>query len=434
MKLKIFILFFLVLSLISAPAWAMDSRKAVLNGTLVGDNDSAGLVLDSGDSFVNPAYLTKYGNLLGVEGSTDLVSGFAFVDLDLMGLFGNFGVHANRNFGMKKTSTLTTTGDIDNLELNYLGAAAGVNLGSDFVNINSLNNVVSWGVLYALSMGDTLKFGFAFNYIGNSVEGNVNSNPTNLNPAAFSKSISDLEIRLGTVLNLEIFQLAGDVGIGFPTYIYSLSVTNEEADFSPMNLDFNIRLVLALKKEVDAVFRFHYAGYGGELSIDPDTAAPLNGSTMDIGRNDIAIFAGALFEGKKGVAGVEVGFRNVSYTVEGTIENPVSDTSKNNLTTTTFPIIRILGERKIIEWLTLLGSVEYQSSGRSTDINADSTIGTTDYETKGLSQSTVDINLGAIFSFDEFFIEGHLTRRIVFVGLPDSFTPLNASASVGYRF
>ncbi len=431
MKLKIFILFFIVLSLISAPVWALDTRKAVLNGTAVGNNDPAGLVLDSSDSFVNPAYISYYGNLVGVE-SWALpyrTAGFVFLDL---GSIGSFGIQLGRNFGMKKANTLQTGQDIDDLEPIYMPVGFQEDLGSDNANINNLNNVISLGIIYGLPLGNTLKLGIAFNYIGNSVEGNVSGDPQTPDVRTFKESLKDMEFRVGTEINLEIIKIAFDAGIGLPSYSYSLSIDNEQAEFSPMNLDFNLRLAFAIKKDIDGVFRFTYAGFGGELYLDPDTAIPLDGSTRNLTRNDISVFAGALFKGKKGVFGLELGFENVAYASETNVEVSVSDTSMNNPSTISFPIIRILGERDIAEWLTLLGSIKYEWVKITTEQNSSTAITTTDWETESLSTSTLEIALGYIFTFEKITIEGYV-NQLIFDTLSTG-APLNFGISLGYKF
>lgn len=157
--------------------WAMDARKQVLDlgQAITGENTPASLVLDSSDAFTNPALMLSYANLLGLEGTAainNLVNGFAFADLSVVGVPGVLGIQIGRNFGLMKTATLSTGNSLNNLNSLISPMVPNVNLnidGNPTVTILS-NDVQPYGILYALNLMDVLQVGAAVNFVGNSIK------------------------------------------------------------------------------------------------------------------------------------------------------------------------------------------------------------------------------------------------------------------------
>ncbi len=420
-------------------SWAMDARKQVLGiGVgVVGENSPAGLVLDSADSFSNPAYMLSYANLLGLEGVAgvnDLYTGFAFADLSVVGVPGVLGFQIGRNFGLMKTSTLSTTDDLNDLNARISGLGTGLNNNAliDGTSLNNLNDVQPYGLMYALNLMEELQIGAAINFVGNSIKGKaLVGDPTS---ADLEKSISDLEVRLGAVMTI-MPELTGsvDVGLNFPNYTfkYNSAALDQKAEFNAFNLDVNARLGWALSNQFETVLVAGYANNGGDTKIDPDEANANDDLTLTLGRSDVSVGIGGLIKDETGLVGVLLGFMSQDYSYE--VKTTVG-TLKNNPSYTYFPSLKLLAEKKLAQWFTLRGAVGYTYQGHSTSYS-DPTIS---YTQHAKATSYVVTAVGATVSINPFYFETVLSKDLLFNGpwliggVID--TGLNTVLSLGYRF
>lgn len=423
----------------SSAVWAMDARKEVLGADMVvGENQSAGLVLDSADSFVNPAYMLDYTSLLGLEGTAganDLFTGFVFVDMDKLGLPGALGIQVGRNFGMLKRSTLTQTGNINALNAQLAPALSQLNSPIDGnPTLTDLTDVRSWGFLYGLSLGEDLSAGLAFNSIGNGIKGK--ETPGVPASADMSKSITDMEIRLGAKMGLgSNMSAALDLGLNFPTFAFSYNspALIQKADMSAFNLDINARLAMALNKSVDAVALVGYANYGGKTTVDPDASISADNFSYTLGRNDLYIGVGALLHDQDSMAGLLLGFMSRGYAEE--VETQVTaNNTKTNPSLTYFPSLKLLAERNLAKWFALRGSVSFTHEGTSTS----NLVAGATYTTNDIARSYIATAIGASLNFDAAVIETVISKTLLFNG-PFTVggvvnTGLNASLSIGYKF
>ncbi len=423
----------------STAVWAMDARKQVLGAdVVVGENQAAGLVLDSADSFVNPAYMLDYTSLLGLEGTAganDFFTGFIFADLDKIGLPGALGIQVGRNFGMLKRSTLTQAGSINALNAQLAPALSQLNDNIDGnPTLTDLTDVQSWGLLYGLSLGKEIGAGLAVNFIGNGLKGKavpgVAASPD------ISKSIGDIEIRLGAKMGLMAnLSAALDLGLNFPTFAfnYNSPALIQKADLSGLNLDVNARLGLDLSKTLEAVALIGYANYGGKTAVDPDGAITADNFSYILGRSDLYVSLGALLHDKDSLAGVLLGFMSQSYANE--VETQVSvNNTKDDPSFIYFPSLKLLAERNLAQWFTLRGSIGYTYQGTSTNFLA---AGAT-YTTHAIAQSFIVTAIGASLNFESAVVETVLSKTLLFNGPylvgGVANTGLNASLSLGYKF
>lgn len=439
MSLKKTFLLVLISTWAVSPASAMDARKEVLSGIRISENAPAGIALDSADSFVNPAYILYYNSLLGIEGTSitnDFYTGFIFIELAKLGLPGSLGIQVARNFGLLKQGTLSEAPrNINDLNAEILAAspAMNVNAAIDGTSLTDLNDVESFGIIYGLTLGEVGKAGLAINYIGNGVEG---KEAVGLPLSAdISKSVSDMEVRLGGEFTRgEKFTAALDLGVGLPAYnfTYNSTTLSQEASFSSLNLDTNLRLAYALNFNFDIIGLAGYANFGGKVDIDPDTLTGDDGATLTITCNDIYIALGGLWHDETGLAGMALGFVNQAYQDEQKYETAGSDT-KNNPTSLYFPVLQFIVEKNMASWLSLRASMFYETKKTS----ADREVSGISYSSKSKATSTVSTALGITFNLDAFIIEGVISKLLLFDGpnVIGGRTPrLNTSVSVAYKF
>jgi hypothetical protein len=432
--------------------WAMDARKQVLDlgQAITGENTPASLVLDSSDAFTNPAYLTSYANLLGMDSGpvptlagNDLYSGFAFSDLSVVGVPGVLGIQIGRNFGLMKTATLNATDSLNDLDT-YIGSLIptgfppfGIPIDSNIdgnPTLTDLGDVQPYGIMYGLNLMQDLQVGAAVNFVGNSIKGKLN--PADPTSPDMSKSISDLEVRLGGVMAImPELSCALDLGANFPNYSFSYDDTatpiKQKIDFNAFNFDVNARLAWALSQQFEAVLVAGYASNGGDTDIDPDTANPNDDVTLTLGSNDVSVGVGGLIKDDTGLIGILLGFMTQDYTNK---IKTTFGTVKDNPSYIYFPSLKLLAEKKLAQWFTLRGALAYTYQGSSTDYS-DPTISYTQHA-KATSYLTTAI--GATVSIDPFYIESVLSKNLLFNGpwlLGGVInTGLNTVVSLGYRF
>jgi hypothetical protein len=423
-------------------AQAMDSRKEVIDGAALGENFPAGIVLDSSDAFVNPSYMLDYKGLIGMEGTAavqDLFTGFAYIPLSEIGLPGSLGVQVGRCFGMIKQSTvsLVPSQNINNIDAGLAAQFPTLNVGAaiDGNNFTDLSGVESFGLMYAIGLGDKIKAGLGVNYIGNGVEGKgtpgVPASPD------IKKSITDLEVRMGAQMQLgSSMRIAADLGIGLPGYhfSYSSAALTQKSDLSSLNLDTNLRFSMPVLKDVDLVVVGGYAGYGGEMAVVPDTANTAANVNINAGKSDLYVGVGGVLKNPKGLTALQLGMLNEGYTNQVTIPNNTPANTTDNTGYFSFPAISLFGERNVTDWLMLRASVLFASQVSG----AAHTAGGVSYNTHGLTSSAIKTALGSTIVFDSFIIESVISKKLLFNGPylvgGVANTGLNTSVSVGYLF
>lgn len=289
-----------------------------------------------------------------------------------------------------------------------------------------------------------MKAGIAFNYIGNSISGNVASSNA-ANKGTYSEALRDMEIRLGgQMMKEKLFKVGLDVGIGLPSYSLTYdpgTKTNQTITASLFNLDVNLRAAYIAVENFDCVFRASYAKFGGSETVDPNSAVANSGGTITGSQQDLTIAIGGLWHKDNALGGIELLLKSVAYKNEQASSAPGSGTSKNDPSTVTFPAIRIVAEKLLASWITVRGSVEYDSITTSSVLNnSGASSSSKDYTTYLLASDSLTTQLGFTISIgDPFIIEGVIAQTILFdapyfISGDSNFTTFNTSISVGYKF
>lgn len=419
-------------------AQAMDSRKEVVSGGSVANNAPAGVVLDAADAFINPAYMLDYKGMIGMDGTRavkDFYTGFAFVPLSNIGMPGTLGVQVGRNFGLIRANAMGGGTNLNDIDAGLAASLPNVSAPIDGVTFTDLSDVKSLGLMYALGLGQAVKLGAGFNYIGNGVEGRAT--PGDPNSANMKKTLSDLEMRVGAeMLFGSAFRLAADLGLGLPGYhfSYSSAALTQSADFSTANIDTNLRAAIDFSKELELVVLGGYQGAGGDLSVVPNAAATANNFTLTRGRNDLYFALGGVFKNPKGLTAIQLGLLSMGFTDKLTVPANTTANTVDDSGIFVFPVIGLVGERSVLDWLTLRGSVQFSSQSGS----GNHTAGGVSYTTRTLTSSYLNTSLGASATFDQFVIESVICKNLMFDGPYATGgvanTGLNTSVSVAYLF
>ncbi len=439
---------------LAVSALATDSRKMVLTGTVYHELTPAGMVITSVDSLLNPAFMLDNPNFMNVDfDSTTLTySGYGFFKLEALNLPGMFGIQIGKRYGSYRTDIWAGPGqdinDLNGLVAPLCGQDA---VGVDGVNVTNLNGVRSFGLYYALPLGDRLKAGLGFNTVRRGVSGNRINDPESVSTErddTFKKKISVRMLRLGagyTMMNDKL-NLNADIGFGKPKYKYEYAIEpgstddGETAIFSGTDMDFNLRASYVLGENTDMVANLSFLSYGGSLEIDPDTAAADDGTTYRRSQKGFVFLVGPLFHGDGYNFGIQLGFARGKSVEETSIETPATDTEKYNPKVSVSPLMRLFAEKRLFTWFTMRGSVTFETSKEKTVINVDTDPTTDDWTTVTAQPAS---SLTTAFGFtvnmkSGFYIDAYMYDRIFYEGpwiltgnssIPD----LNAGVSIGIR-
>jgi hypothetical protein len=433
-------------------AFATDSRKIVLTGTVYHEFSPLGMVVTSVDALLNPTFMLDLPSFvnLDMDSATSTYSGYGFIKLDALNLPGMLGLQIGKRYGSYRNNIWVGPGeDINDLNGLVAPLCGQANVGVDGVNVTNLNGVRSFGLYYALPLGDKLRAGFGLNYVGRGVSGNrINDpqDPSTEREDTVEKKISIMMFRAGISyttmkdkLNLNL-----DFGVGSPKYNYEYTIAaastadSETASFSGSDLDANIRANYALSDNTALVANFFYLSYGGSLEIDPDTATADDGTTYKRTQNGLIFLVGPLFHGDGYNFGIQAGFASGKSTVEMSVEAPTTDTEKNNPKISSFPILRVFAEKRLFSWFTMRASVAFESYKEKSLINNDTDPLSEDWDTVTAEPTS---SLTTAFGFtvnmkNGFYIDAYMYDRIFREGpwiltgnasLPD----LNAGFSIG---
>jgi hypothetical protein len=447
-------LFGTLVMLLAINALATDSRKMVLTGTVYHELTPIGMVITSVDSLLNPIFMLDHPNFMNVDfdSSTLTYSGYGFLKLETLNLPGMFGLQIGKHYGSYRTGIWAGPGqdinDLNGLAAPLCGQSA---VGVDGVNVTNLNGVRSFGLYYALPLGDKLKVGFGLNYVGRGVSGNRINDPQSVSTErddAFKKKISVMMFRLGAGYTMmkDKLNLNADIGFGKPRYKYEYTTEagstadSETATFSGKDIDANLRASYVLSENTDVVANLFYLSYGGSLEIDPDTATADDGTTYKRSQKGLVFLVGPLFHGDGYNFGVQLGFARGKSVEETSIQTPATDTQRNNPKVSVSPILRVFAEKRLFTWFTMRASVTFETSKEKTVINIDTAPTTQDWTTVTAQPAS---SLTTAFGFtvnmkNGFYIDAYMYDRIFREGpwlltgnasIPD----LNAGVSIGIR-
>ncbi len=441
-----------LLLVLTIHAFASDSRKIVLTGTIYHEYSPLGMVITSVDALLNPTFMLGHSNFVNVDldSATLTYSGFGFIKLEALKLPGMLGLQIGKRYGSYRNDIwLGPSQDINDLNGLVAPLCGQADVGVDGVNVTNLDGVRSFGIYYALPIGDNLKAGFGLNYVGRGVSGNRINDPQSISTErddTFEKRISTMMFRAGagyTMLNDKL-NLSLDVGFGSPKYNYEYTIAasstadSETASFSGTDLDANVRASYMLGENTDLVANLFYLSYGGTLEIDPDTATSDDGTTYERSQDGLIFLAGPLFHGDGYNFGIQAGFASGKSTEETTVQLAGTDTQKNNPKISSFPILRVFAEKRLFSWFTMRASVTFEAYSENSLINIDTDPLTEDWDTVTAEPTS---SLTTAFGFtvnmkNGFYIDGYMYDRIFREGpwivtgnasIPD----LNAGISVG---
>ncbi|MDH5466045.1 MAG: hypothetical protein OEY25_01345 [Candidatus Aminicenantes bacterium] len=433
---------------------ATDSRKMVLTGTVYHELTPVGMVITSVDSLLNPAFMLDNPSFVNVDfdSSTLTYSGYAIFKLEALNLPGMFGLQIGKHYGSYRTDIWAGPGqdinDLNGLAAPLCGQDA---VGVDGINVTNLNEMRSFGLYYALPIGDKLKAGFGLSYVGRGVSGNRINDPQSVSTErddTFKKKISVMMFRIGAVYTMmkDKLNLNADIGFGKPKYEYEYTIAagstadSETASFSGNDMDANLRASYVLGEKTDVVANLFYLSYGGSLEIDPDTATADDGTTYGRSQKGLVFLVGPLFHGDGYNLGIQLGFARGKSKEETTIETAATDTQKNNPKVTASPILRVFAEKRLFSWFTMRASVTFETSREKTVTNLDTDTATEDWTTV-TAQPASSLTTAFGFTIDMkngFYIDAYMYDRIFREGpwivtgnasIPD----LNAGVSIGIR-
>jgi len=433
-------------------SFATDSRKIVLTGTVYHEYSPLGMVITSVDALLNPTFMLDHPNFVNVDmdSATLTYSGYGFIKLEALNLPGMLGLQIGKRYGSYRNDIWVGPGqDINDLNGLVAPLCGQANVGVDGVNVTNLNGVRSFGLYYALPLGDKLKAGFGLNYIGRGVSGNRINDPQSISTEmddTFEKKISTMMFRAGagyTMMNDKL-NLNLDIGFGKPKYNYEYTIAgastadSETATFSGTDMDANIRASYVLGDNTDVVANLFYLSYGGSLEIDPDTATADDGTTYERSQNGLIFLVGPLFHGDGYNFGIQAGFAKGKSTVETSVQTASTDIQKDNPKISSFPIFRVFAEKRLFSWFTMRASVTFESYQEKSLINIDTDPLTEDWDTVTAEPTS---SLTTAFGFtvnmkNGFYIDAYMYDRIFREGpwiltgnasIPD----LNAGFSIG---
>ena len=432
---------------------ASDSRKMVLTGTIYHEFTPAGMVITSVDALLNPVYMLDYPALVNLDydSPTGTYSGFGFAKLEPFGLPGVFGFQIGKRYGSYRNDIWSgPVQDINNLNGLVSPICGQTNVGVDGVNVTNLNGMRSFGLYYALPLGDNLKVGLGFNQVGRDVSGNRINDPQSVSTEmddTFTKKISTSAFRAGVGYTWkEKVNLNLDFGIGNPKYKYEYVIATgstadgEEADFAASDKDLNLKVDYLLNENTSLVANMYYLSFGGSLDIDPDTATADDGTTYKRLQKSFLLLLGPLFHGEGYNYGIQLGFMSDTSTDEMSLEATGTDTQKNNPRTSYNPILRAFGEKQLFNWFAMRASITYTAYKEKTLYNLDTDPATEDWESVSAQPaSSLVIALGFTVNMKKgFYIEGYMYDDIFREGpyiltgntsIPD----FNAGFSLGIR-
>jgi hypothetical protein len=430
---------------------ATDSRKIVLTGAIYHELTPAGMVITSVDSLLNPIYMLDNPDFVNIDYDGAIYSGFGFAKMEPFGLPGVFGLQVGKRYGSYRNNIWAGPGqDINSLNGLVAPICGQTNVGVDGVNATDINGVRSFGLYYALPLGDKLKGGFGLNYVGRGVSGNRINNPQSVSTERddiFKKKISTMMFRAGFGYALkDNIGLAFDMGLGKPKYLYEYTIAagstadNEKASFSGMDMDVNIRVDHKIKESVDLIANISYLSYGGSLEVDPNTDTANDGTTYGRAQRSLVFLAGPLFHGESYNLGFQVGFMSDKSKEETSVETANSDTQKNNPRTLTFPILRILAEKRLFNWFTMRASVIFETSKEKTLINSNTASATEDWKTVSAQAASsltpafgFTVNMKNGFFVDAYMYDTLFLRGPWFLTGNSSAPDLNIGVSLGIK-
>lgn len=439
--------------LLAANVEASDSRKMVLTGTIYHEFTPVGMVITSVDALLNPVYMLDYSTLVNLDydSPTTTYSGFGFAKLEPFGLPGVIGFQIGKRYGSYRNNIWSgPVEDINDLNALVSPICGQTNVGVDGVNVADLIGMRSFGLYYALPLGDNLKLGFGFNQIARNVSGNRINDPQSVSTEmddTFTKKISASMFRIGAgytwkdKINLNV-----DFGIGNPKYKYEYVIAagsladGEEASFSASDKDLNLKLDYLLNENTSLVANMYYLSFGGSLDIDPDTATADDGTTYKRLQTSFLFLVGSLFHGENYNYGIQLGFMSDTSKDELSLQAAGTDTQKNNPRTTYNPILRAFGEKQLFNWFAMRASITYTAYKEKTFYNLDTDPATEDWESvSSQPDSSLVIALGFTVNMKKgFYIEGYMYDDIFREGpyiltgntsIPD----FNAGFSLGIR-
>jgi len=424
-----FVLVGTIFLILAANMQATDSRKIVLTGAIYHELTPSGMVITSVDSLLNPIYMLDNSNFLNIDYDGAIYSGFGIAKMEPFGLPGVLGLQIGKRYGSYRNNVWAGPGqDINSLNGLVAPICGQTNVGVDGVNVTDINGVRSFGIYYALPVGDKLKAGFGLNYVGRGVSGNRISNPQSVlteKDDTFKKKISTMMFRAGLGFSLkENINLAVDIGMGKPKYLYEYTIAagstadNEKASFSGTDTDVNVRLNITLNDNADFVANLSYLSYGGSLKVDPDTDTADDATTYGRAQKGLVFLAGPLFHGEGYNVGFQAGFMTDGSEEEISVETANTDTQKDNPSTSYFPILRILAEKQLFNWFTMRASVTFETSSEKTLTNPDTDPANEDWKTLS-AQATSSLTPAFGFAVNlkkGFFIEAYMYDTIFLRG------------------
>jgi hypothetical protein len=430
---------------------ATDSRKIVLTGAIYHELTPAGMVITSVDSLLNPIYMLDNPDFVNIDYDGAIYSGFGFAKMEPFGLPGVLGFQVGKRYGSYRNNIWAGPGqDINSLNGLVAPICGQTNVGVDGVNATDINGVRSFGLYYALPLGNKLKGGFGLNFVGRGVSGNRINDPQSVSTERddiFKKKISTMMFRAGLGYALkDNIGLALDIGLGKPKYLYEYTIAagstadNEKASFSGMDMDVNIRVDYKIKESADLIANISYLSYGGSLEVDPDTDTVNDGTTYGRAQKSLVFLAGPLFHGEGYNLGFQVGFMSDKSKEETSVETANTDTQKNNPRTLTCPILRILAEKRLFNWFTMRASVTFETSKEKTLINSDTASATEDWKTVSAQAASsltpafgFTVNMKNGFFVDAYMYDTLFLRGPWFLTGNSSAPDLNIGVSLGIK-
>lgn len=437
--------------ILAANMQATDSRKIVLTGAIYHELTPEGMVITSVDSLLNPVYMLDNPNFVNIDYDGVIYSGFGFAKMEPFGLPGVFGLQIGKRYGSYRNNIWAGPGeDINSLDGLVAPICGQDNVGVDGVNVTNINGVRSFGLYYALPLGDKLKAGFGLNYVGRGVSGNRINNPQSVSTQRndiFKKKISTMMFRAGLGYALkDNIDLAFDIGLGKPKYLYEYTIAtgstadNEKASFSGMDMDANIKVGYKIKESIDLIANISYLSYGGSLEVDPNTDAANDATTYGRAQKSLVFLAGPLFHGEGYNLGFQVGFMSNKSKEETSVETANTDIQKNNPRTLTCPILRILAEKRLFSWFTMRASVTFETSKEKTLINSDTAAATEDWKTVSAQAASslipafgFTVNMKNGFFVDAYMYDTIFLRGPWFLTGNSSGPDLNIGVSLGIK-
>lgn len=446
-----FILVGTIFLILVANMQATDSRKIVLTGAIYHELTPSGMVITSVDSLLNPIYMLDNPNFVNIDYDGAVYSGFGIAKVDAFGLPGVLGLQIGKRYGSYRDNIWAGPGqNISDLNGLVTPICGQTNIGVDGVNVTNIDGVRSFGLYYALPLGDKLKAGFGLNYVGRGVSGNRINDPLSVSTERddrFKKNISTLMFRAGLGYPLtDNVNLAVDIGLGKPKYLYQYTIEagstadNEKASFSGTDMDVNVKVDYALNDKTDFVANLSYLSYGGSLKVDPDTDTDDDATTYGRAQKSMVFLAGPLFHGEGYNVGFQAGFMTDKSEEETSIEIADTDTQRNNPRASYFPILRILAEKRVFTWFTMRASITFETSSEKILTNSDTDPATENWTTLSAQAAssltpafgfTVNLKKGFFidaYMYDTIFLEGPW-----FLTGNSSGPDLNMGVSLGVR-